>query len=56
MTGSCDLCANAAAVVIVTDQELRERQLCADCWRHASAAIPGLKVLAFAGPQGRRPK
>lgn len=52
-THSCDVCRNEAAVVLVADNQHRERQLCGPCWARIERHMP-ITVLGFTGPIGRR--
>lgn len=48
---TCEICRNAAPVVVVADSELIERELCRACWQRLEKVMD-LQVLHFATSSG----
>jgi hypothetical protein len=50
---TCEICRNAAAVVVLADADLTERAACEECW-HRMGRVMDVRVVRFAGPYGTR--
>jgi len=50
---TCEVCGNAAAVVVVADLDGTERAACLECW-HKVERVMTVEVVRFAGPYGTR--
>ena len=50
---TCEVCGNAAAVVVLADLDLTERAACRECW-HKMERVMTVRVVRFAKPYGTR--
>ena len=50
---TCEVCRDAAAVVVIADADLTERAACETCWHRMERAMD-VRVIRFAPPYGTR--
>jgi hypothetical protein len=50
---TCEVCRNAAAVIVIADPDMTERAACRECWHRMERAMD-VRVVRFPAPYGVR--